>query len=266
MDEFYSSALALAYAKHCEQKEKDSKMEKSEKMAYDYKKSKKDVIAELTQPTKITNVKSPTVSDLTFENGKRAWVSACFVDIRNSSGLFKGNAEKEDEKVARLMRAFSGEIIKIMRDENYIHIGLQGDCVYGVFSTPQKSDINNVFSMAARINTFIKMLNKLLEQNSFQTIKVGIGLSCGNDLIIKAGADYTGISDILFIGNAVADASHNSSKANKTIHYDIVASSIFHGNLNEHNSGLMTNVDYSIYGSSAIIGNMNDWISEGMNT
>lgn len=235
-------------------------------MAYNYIKSKKDVLEELTQKTKISNVQSPTVADLTFENGKRTWISACFVDIRDSSKLFKGNSETGDEKIARLMRAFSGEIIKIMRDKHYIHIGLQGDCVYGVFSTPNQNGINVIFSMASLINSFIIMLNKLLKQNNFETIKVGIGLSCGEDLIIKAGADNTGISDVLFIGNAVADAKNNSSKANKTTNHAIVVSSIFYNNLNDHNKNLMENISHSLYGGNVINSAMDEWINEGMKT
>ena len=128
-----------------------------------------------------------------------------------------------------------------MRDENYIHIGLQGDCVYGVFSTPNKSDIDKIFSMSIKINSFIKMLNKILRQNNFEPIEVGIGLSTGNDLIIKAGADNTGINDILFIGNAVAEARYNSSQAKKSINYAIVASSNFYNNLNDHRKHLLPN-------------------------
>lgn len=236
-------------------------------MAYDYKQSRNNVIQELTQKTKIADTQSPTTKDLTFENGKRAWISSCFVDIRGSTKLFKNNSEKEDEKIARLMRAFSGEIIKIMRDENYIHIGLQGDCVYGVFSTPDKSDIDDIFYMVAKINSFIIMLNKLLRQNNFETIKVGIGLSTGNDLIIKAGADNTGINDVLFIGNAVAEARHNSSEANKSINYAIVASSIFRNNLNDHNKKLLSN-KYNVNGGEVYAGDvinvdMNKWINNG---
>jgi len=224
-------------------------------MAYDYKKSRQNVIAELTQKTKIANARSPKVQDLTFENGKKACISACFVDIRSSSKLFKNNSEKADEKIARLMRAFSGEIIKIMRDKNYIHIGLQGDCVYGVFSTPKQEHINKIFSMSAQINSFIIMLNKTLSQNKFEEIKVGIGLSTGNDLIIKAGADDTGINDILFIGNAVAEARHNSSEANKSINYAIVASSIFRQNLNNHNKNLLRH-EYNFHAGKVYAGNI----------
>ena len=81
-------------------------------MAYDYKKSRLNVIEELTQKTKIANAISPTIKDLTFENGKRAWISACFADIRGSSKLFKNNSEDEDEKIARLMRAFQVKLLK----------------------------------------------------------------------------------------------------------------------------------------------------------
>lgn len=233
-------------------------------MGYDYKKSRQSVIEELTQPTKITTAHSPKVKELTFENGKRARISACFVDIRNSSKLFADNSNKGDDKVARLMRAFSGEIIKIMRDKNYIHIGLQGDCVYGVFSTPKQENISNIFSMAATINSFVIMLNKVLQQNKFEPIKVGIGLGTGEDLIIKVGANNTGINDVLFIGSAVAEASNNADAANKLINYSIVVSSAFYNKLNEHNKKLISNKytlkGKTVYAEDIVNSNMRNWI------
>ena len=161
------------------------------------------------------------------------------------------------------MRAFSGEIIKIMRDQNYIHIGLQGDCVYGVFSTSKQEHIAKIFSMAVKVNSFIIMLNKILQQNNFTPIKVGIGLSTGNDLIIKVGADNTGINDVLFIGNAVADAWNNSSLAKKDINEAIVACGIFYKNLDNDDKKLLSR-EYTVHAGKVHAGDvvntaMNDW-------
>ena len=243
-------------------------------MAYNYKQSRKDVLSELTQPTKIVKVVNPTDEKLTYENGKRAWITACFVDIRNSTKLIEAATDtKADDKLARMLRAFSSEIIKIMRTGgNYWQIGLRGDSVYGVFNTPQQSDMAKVFTVASTINTFIKMFNKLLKQNNFQTIKVGIGLGCGNDLIIKAGDDTSGINDILFIGDAVYHAANNADEvANKTIDAPIVMDSCFHFNLTKHKSykdknWFTKNTDKrgnEIYSCDVMQSEFKNWINNG---
>lgn len=236
-------------------------------MGYDYKKSRETVINELTQKTKVSNAQSPKVEDLTFENGKRAGITACFVDIRNSTKLFSDNSETGDDKIARLMRAFSGQIIRIMRDKNYIHIGLQGDCVYGVFFTPNPKNIDEIFSMASQINSFIKMLNEILRQNNFEQIKVGIGLATGKDLIIKAGEKDSGINDVLFIGNAVVYASKNASEANKSIKYPIIADSCFYQNIDDKKKELIKNeltlFGRKVYAGDFVNSNMEKWVNNG---
>ena len=52
-------------------------------------------------------------------------MSGIFVDIRDSSKLF---ADENKEKVSKIVRAFSSEIIEILRDdENLREIGIRGD-------------------------------------------------------------------------------------------------------------------------------------------
>lgn len=59
-----------------------------------------------------------------------------FVDIRESSKLF---TDKDKEKVAKIIRSFTSEIIEILReDDNLREIGIRGDCVYAIYTTPKK--------------------------------------------------------------------------------------------------------------------------------
>ena len=83
-------------------------------------------------------------SEFTYENGIRSWVTAIFVDIKDSSKIFKN--EKEDI-VSKIIRSFSSEIITILKsDKNFRDIGVRGDCVYGIYSTPSKNEIKNIYT------------------------------------------------------------------------------------------------------------------------
>lgn len=96
---------------------------------YDYKKSKETVESILASPTKIAKKDSIPSSDseFTYENGIKAWVGALFVDIVDSSNLFKS----PNEDTARIIRSFCSEIISILKDDdNYREIGIRGElCV-----------------------------------------------------------------------------------------------------------------------------------------
>lgn len=79
---------------------------------YDYKKSKEAVESILRSPTKIVekNLIPSSDSEFTYENGIKTWVGALFVDIVDSSKLFKS----PNEDTARIIRSFCSEIICFM--------------------------------------------------------------------------------------------------------------------------------------------------------
>ena len=135
---------------------------------YKYKDSKANIINILKSETPIKTQKSiPSDQEFTYENGITCYVSAIFVDIKNSSELFK----TKDEKLARLLRAFTSEIITIFQNfSKYSQIGIRGDCVYAIYSTPNIDDLNEIFDIAIYVNTFMKMFNKLLVENKYPNI------------------------------------------------------------------------------------------------
>ncbi len=238
---------------------------------YNYKNSKSNIINVLKSTTPIESKDLiPSDQEFTYENGISCRVSAIFVDMKNSSGLFK----TKDEKLARLLRAFTSEIITIFQDfDQYNQIGIRGDCVYAIYSTPQKADIHNVFEIAVRINTFMKMLNALLAENKYSTIGVGIGLGCDYELIIKAGRSGTGINDKIWIGRAVVDAANLSSIANRHGYKKIAMNSCFYNNIKDFSNNKkewfhrVTNSDYfndGFYECDVVNVNFNNWIKEGM--
>lgn len=181
---------------------------------FNYEESRKRIEDILNSKTDIKEVDSISNDEdgFTYENGVRTWVGAMFIDIRNSTDYFK---ENNPEKVARVMRAFTSEIIEILRqNKKHVQIGIRGDCVYAIYSTPTKNDINDIFSDACFINTFQNMFQEILINKDWPTFEIGIGLGASKDLVIKAGRKGSGINDNIWIGNAVVDASKLSSEGN----------------------------------------------------
>lgn len=243
-------------------------------MGYDYKEGKKR-IKEILENNTTVNEKDAVPSDenFTFKNSYYSWVTAIFVDIRDSSDLFS-NSNKV--MVSKIIRSFTSEIIEILRnDANLREIGIRGDCVYGVFSTPYQKDISNTANYASWINSEIKMLNKLLINKGYKTIKVGIGISSAQELIIKAGRENTGINSKVWIGEAVTKASNLSSLGNKNGINPIVLSSLTYTNIidiwEKENSNARSwfkecySIDYGTYYHGDIIQvDFNNWIEKGM--
>ncbi|MDD4063597.1 MAG: adenylate cyclase [Bacilli bacterium] len=199
-------------------------------MSYDYKKSKENILNVLTSKTKIEKRNIPKNEDeFTYENGVKSWIGAIFIDIVDSTSLFKN--QKEDI-ISRVIRSFSSEIIDILKNNDKLRkLGLRGDSVYAVYSAEYKSDLVSIFRLAYQINTFMIMFNKLLENNHFPTITAGIGLGASEDLVIKAGKKRSGYNDLIFIGNAVVDASNLSGEANRRSIGGIAMNSVFYSNI-----------------------------------
>ena len=119
------------------------------------------------------------------------------------------------------------------------------------------------------INTYIKMLNKLLEKYNLKYIHIGI--ASDKELVIKAGRKSSGINSKVCIGKAVTEVANLSGVANKEFISSIGISSCTHSNLNEHNKNLCTETTFvkngtkkTCYSSNAIMSEFNKWIDGGM--
>lgn len=250
-------------------------------MSYDYKQSKTKVINILTSKTQIEKKPIPKNDAVfTYGNGIKSWVAALFVDIVDSSTLFKNQKE---EIIARIMRSFSSEIVEILKDSDKVRqIGLRGDSVYAIYSAEYKSDLVDVFRLAYKLNTFLRMFNEILKNYNFPTITAGIGLGASEDLVIKAGKKMTDYNDLIFIGDAVVDASNLSSTANRQSIGSIAMNPTFYDNiidiLKEENPNYSTwiqpkyktNYSYNqngpieYYHCDIIQKDFNAWIDNGM--
>ncbi len=243
--------------------------------SYDYRKGKERVESILDNDLiVIEQNKVPGDESFTFSNGYYSWVTGVFVDIRNSSALF---ADEDKEKVSKVIRSFTSEIIEILRnDDNLREIGIRGDCVYAIYTTPQKDDVYEVANKTFYINTYMKMLNKLLLERSLPEIKVGVGMSTDKELVVKAGRKDVGINNKVWIGKAVTTASNLSSLGNKNGRKSLVYSSCSYSNfidkLKEKNEEKTPEDWFTYYNDSnggyytadIIIMDFNDWISNDM--
>lgn len=245
---------------------------------YDYKDRKKKVEEILDNTDKVNEVeKFPRDEDFTYTNGYKAWAGAIFVDLRDSTTLF---SEKDEVKIAKVIRGFTSEIIEILRidtDGDLKEIGIRGDCVFAVYSAPKKNDFYDIANRAFYINTYMKMLNKLLSDRDLPNIKAGIGLAAQKTLAVKAGRKSSGINNLVWIGESVAIAAKLSDLGNKNGIDPIVMSETFYINYieiqkqkqpNDNVEGWWTKKSDSTYGTyyygNVVKTEFDKWIKDGM--
>lgn len=243
---------------------------------YDYKKGKERVESILDNKLEVIEENElPKDNAFTFNNGYYSWVTAVFVDIRDSSSLF---AHEDKEKVSKVIRSFTSEIIEILRnDDNIREIGIRGDCVYAIYTTPLKSDIYEIADKTFYINTYMKMLNQLLSNRNLPQVEVGIGMSTAQELVVKAGRKDVGINSKVWIGEAVTKASNLSSLGNKDNNDSLVYSTCSYNNFIEkleevdkgkNPKGWFTykyNQNFGYYYTASIVkSGFDKWIYDGM--
>ena len=215
-------------------------MESNHTMSYSVEKSSErmdDILDSSNRNFKDTD-SIPLRSELTFKNGYYVNITAIFIDIVGSSDM---TDEHRRPTLAKMYRAFLSECVAIMNSENNCkEISINGDCVWGVFNTPYKSDIDEVISVSAKLNSMIKILNYKLRKKGYSEISIGIGIDYGRALMVKAGYSGSGINDIIWMGDVVNSACHLCNKAGRDFRKVIIISKTVYDNLNEHNQGLFS--------------------------
>lgn len=245
---------------------------------YDYKNRKKKIEEILDNTNDVKKVeKFPVDKDFTYTNGYKAWAGAIFVDLRDSTEMF---TKQKDVSIAKVIRGFTSEIIEILRidttDTELKEIGIRGDCVYAVYSTPTKDDIYDIANRAFYVNTYIKMLNNLLKERNLPIIKIGIGMAASETLAVKAGRKSSGINNLVWIGKAVSQAAKLSDFGNKNGIRSIVMNGTFFENFikasrnvnkEKHKEWFDEKKDEKLgtyYHADIIKTDFNDWIDAGM--
>ena len=178
----------------------------------------------------------PSREKLTYNNGYYVNVTAVFIDIVNSSKLTDGHKRPT---LAKMYRAFLSECVAIMNSWKMCkEININGDCVWGVFETPLKSDIDNIISVAAQLNSMINILNYKLKKKQYDIINVGIGIDYGRALMVKAGYSGSGINEIVWMGDVVNTACHLANKAGRIFRKTIIVTENIYCNLLKLRTGI----------------------------
>lgn len=202
----------------------------------------------------------PPRSDLTFKNGFYVECSALFVDMRGSKIL----AEKHKRPVlAKIYKTYISELVAVLKFHTGVReISIEGDCVWGIFNTPLKGDINELFNIGARVSSLIDILNIKYKRKGYSELTVGIGMSYGTTLLIKAGYSGSGINEVVWLGRLVGEAAKLCSHGNKTFSdYEMMVSNVFYENLNDKNKELLVkNYVHDCYHGNVINTEMNDWV------
>ena len=242
---------------------------------YDYTTGKKRIDEILNNKLEVIEQNSiPNDNDFTFTNAYYGWVTGMFIDIRQSTTLF---ASQDKAIVSKIIRSFTSEIIEILRmDNNLREIGIRGDCVYSIYTTPTKDDIYEIVDKGIWTNTFMRMLNKQLKKKNYSNIIVGIGISTAKELVIKAGRKDVGINNKVWIGKAVSMAANYSSLGNTGNYNPIIVSECTYDNFIEKfkkNNGVesqnwfrkFSSKEYGThYDVSLIKTDFNEWIDNNV--
>lgn len=205
----------------------------------------------------------PNRDKLTFTNGfyiKKC--SALFADIRRSSEL---PTKYQRPTLARIYRSYVSEVIAVLSGSiDCKEIVIAGDCVSGIFNTQYKSQVDSVFSTAAQINSMIKVLNYRLLKRDIEPIAVGIGMSFGRALMVKAGYRGSGINDVVWMGEVVNDACKLGNFGRASYGDEpLMVSADFRGNLNEKHQELLSwNSNRGCYHGNVINLAMDKWYDD----
>jgi class 3 adenylate cyclase len=236
---------------------------KSSHISYEFEKSRVRIDEILnTSDTSYEEVDEiPSRDILTFTNGYYInKTSALFVDIRNSSSL---PTNYKRPVLARIYRSYISEVVAIINgNSNCAEINIVGDCVWGIFNSQYKYQIDSIFNTAAQVSSIIDVLNCKMKKRNIDPITIGIGIDFGRVLMIKAGYSGSGLNDVVWMGEVVNGASKLCSYGNKTINdYELMVANDFYSNLNEENKKLLTwNINKNCYHCNIINSNMNSWV------
>ena len=243
-------------------------MESKKATTYEYKveasADRMDDILDANDNDYVDNENSiPSRDKLTYKNGYYVNVTALFIDIVDSSKLTDGHKRPT---LAKMYRAFLSECVAIMNSWDMCkEININGDCVWGVFETPRKADVDNVISVSAQLYSMIKILNYKLKKKKYDTISVGIGIDDGRALTVKAGYSGSGINDIVWMGDVVNTACHLANKAGRGDRNPIIITEQIYSNLNDkHKSFFSSYTDGQItrYEGKIIRNDMEAWYKE----
>ncbi|BCN32617.1 adenylate/guanylate cyclase domain-containing protein [Anaeromicropila herbilytica] len=240
-------------------------MEANHSITYDVEKSAEriDDILDASNDNYEDVKEIPSREELTFTNGYYMYVTSVFIDIVGSSDM---TDENKRPTLAKKYRSFLSECVAIMNEKDICkEVNINGDCVWGVFETPSKSDIATVFTVIGKLNSLVKILNYKYDKKKYGKIEVGIGANYGRALMIKAGYSGSEINDVIWMGDVVNDACHLANSAGRDGIKPILLTYTIYNNLSDDNKAFLSEI--KVDGVTRYQGNfvntvMNNWYNE----
>lgn len=237
---------------------------KATSIGYDFKKSI-ERIGKILNADNNSFAETDAISDsrmLTYENGFYVNLTAVFVNIRDISSIA---GEHRRLVLAKIHRSFISEMVALMNGYNKTkEINIHCDSVWCVCDTQYKQDMDEVFSLVAKICSLADILNYKLSEDLKVSYKIGVGMDYGRALMIKAGYDGSEINDVVWVGDVVNRACHLCEEAGSGL-FDkrIFLSNIVYDNLNEDNKRLcIKDNERDIYQANIVNENMHDWLTK----
>lgn len=234
--------------------------------AYDFEKSRNriDEILDSSDNNYEDKKEIPNRDNLTFTNGYYISCSAIFIDMRGSKEFSKKHTRPV---TAKIYRSYISELVAVLNGNIRLReIYIEGDCVWGVFNSPLKSDIDSIFSTAAQAASIIDTLNVKLKKKKYTEITAGIACHDADVLMIKAGYNGSGINEVTWIGKLVGETADLCSKANRWNSKRTLYSKNFYDNLTDDNKKkidwLNWNYNYDCYEGNTINSSMNKWVED----
>ncbi|WP_339352458.1 adenylate/guanylate cyclase domain-containing protein [Acinetobacter beijerinckii] len=234
--------------------------------AYDFEKSRNriDEILDSSDNNYEDKKEIPNRDNLTFTNGYYIFCSAIFIDMRGSKEFSKKHTRPV---TAKIYRSYISELVAVLNNNTRLReIYIEGDCVWGVFNSPDRSDIDSIFNTAAQAASIIDTLNIKLRKKKYSEITVGIACHVADVLMIKAGYNGSGINEVTWIGKLVGETADLCSKANRWNSKRTLYSKNFYDNLTDDYKKkidwLNWNSTYTCYEGYTINLAMNIWVEQ----
>lgn len=232
--------------------------------AYDHNSSSERIKSILNQPAGVFEETNslPDRDKLTFTNGFYGKCSAIFIDIRDSSGLTE---KHKRPTLAKIYRAFISEMVAVLNSSLLVReVNIVGDCVWAVYNTPYQNHIHDVFSVACRANTLLKLLNYHYNKKGIEPLKIGIGVDYGRALMIKAGFSGSGVNEVVYMGDVVNSAAHLAHEAGRNWNPPIYVGGDIFVNLGEDDQKWLNsrylNGHGTVYAGDVVLTTMNEWV------
>ena len=201
----------------------------------------------------------PSRNNLTYKNG---FYVDCSVIAVTLGGLIEDPGKFSMPVLTKIYRSFISETVAILNSNSQcIDIKINGDCLTGVYNTPHKSDIDNMFSDAAKIASLVKALSCKLEERGLHKVHACIGMDYGRSLMVKAGYAGSGINEIFWIGGVFSRAAQlrGYAKKDKGADSTYVSTKIFVNLSDYHKILLRKHASHNCYLGDVVNVSMDEW-------